>query len=136
MIFFLTCGHTTGLIDKLVKAPAPANLHAVLDVCPLHPPTTNFTKLFLSSLWSDLSMWGHFLIVLNLRNQNLRSVCINTHLNNALYFSSLWSVRTCFNHEQNLQLVINCNETIDDFDTFSRHRHSSFPLLRSLFLSN
>ena len=31
--------------------------------------------LFLSSLWSNLSMWGHFLIVLNLRNPNLRSAC-------------------------------------------------------------
>ena len=41
------------------------------------PHTTthlNFTLLFLSSLWSDLSMWGHFLIVLNLRNLNLRSL--------------------------------------------------------------
>ena len=42
------------------------------------PPTTthiNFTLLFLSSLWSDLSMWGHFLIVLNLRKLNLISAC-------------------------------------------------------------
>ena len=29
--------------------------------------------LYLSSLWSDLSKWGHFLIVLNLRKSNLRS---------------------------------------------------------------
>ena len=29
--------------------------------------------LYLSSLWSDLSKWGHFFIVLNLRNPNLRS---------------------------------------------------------------
>ena len=33
----------------------------------------NFPLLFLSPLWSDLSMWGHFLIVLNLRNPNLIS---------------------------------------------------------------
>ena len=35
-----------------------------------HPPTThiNFTLLFLSPLWSDWSMLGHFLIVLNLKN--------------------------------------------------------------------
>ena len=46
----------------------------------IQPPThlathLNLTLLFLSSLWSDLSMWGHFLIVLNLRNPNLRSAC-------------------------------------------------------------
>ena len=46
----------------------------------IQPPThlathLNLTLLFLSSLWSDLSMWGHFLIVLNLRNPNLISVC-------------------------------------------------------------
>ena len=35
----------------------------------------NFTLLFLSSLWSDLIMWGHFLTVLNLRNPNLISGC-------------------------------------------------------------
>ena len=35
----------------------------------------NFALLFLSSLWSDLSVWGHYLIVLNLRNPNLRSAC-------------------------------------------------------------
>ena len=36
-------------------------------------------------------MWGHFLIVLNLRNINLRSAAmhIKTHLDNALYFSTL-----------------------------------------------
>ena len=40
------------------------------------PPTThiNLTKLFLSSLLSDLSMWGHFLIVLNLKNPKLMPV--------------------------------------------------------------
>ena len=32
----------------------------------LNPTHNNFASLFLSSLWSDLSMWGHFLIVLNL----------------------------------------------------------------------
>ena len=29
--------------------------------------------LYLSSLWSDLSKWGHYFIVLNLRKPNLRS---------------------------------------------------------------
>ena len=43
------------------------------------PPTTttheNFHLLVLGPLWSDLSMGGQFLIVLNLRNPNLRSAC-------------------------------------------------------------
>ena len=34
----------------------------------------NFSWLFISSLWSDLSMWGHLILLLNLRN--LRSVWI------------------------------------------------------------
>ena len=39
----------------------------------MHIKTPLDNALYLSSLWSDLSMWGHFLIVLNLRNPNLRS---------------------------------------------------------------
>ena len=31
------------------------------------------STLYLSSLWSDLSKWGHYFIVLNLRKPNLRS---------------------------------------------------------------
>ena len=38
-----------------------------------HHHHINSTWLFLSPLWSDLSMWGHFFIVLNLSNPNLRS---------------------------------------------------------------
>ena len=38
----------------------------------LIPPThLNFNLLFHSSLWSDLSMWEHFLIVLSLRNLDM-----------------------------------------------------------------
>ena len=41
---------------------------------PPPPPThINFTWLLPSSLWSDLSMWGHYLIVLSLRNSNFTS---------------------------------------------------------------
>ena len=41
---------------------------------PTYLPThINFTLLFLSSLWSDLGMWGHYLIVLSLRNSNFTS---------------------------------------------------------------
>ena len=46
-------------IDKLVKAPTPADLRAVPGVCPLHPlriKTHLDNALYLSSLWSDLSM--------------------------------------------------------------------------------
>ena len=74
------CHHVNNEIDMVVAARALAELRLV-SVFALIPPTTthppppthpNWTKLFLSSLWSDLSMWGHFLIVLNLRNPNLR----------------------------------------------------------------
>ena len=67
-----------------------------LSVWPHTTTHINLTYLFLSSLWSDLSMWGHFLIVLNLGNPNLRSAHknyaatrIKTHFHNALYLSSL-----------------------------------------------
>ena len=59
---------TSYVIYKLVKAPSPAKLRAVLGVCP--PPPTNLMFLFLSSLWSDLSMSG--VRYLNLRHIILR----------------------------------------------------------------
>ena len=50
--------------------PHNQNDHTILtsDCCKL-----TLLRLFLSSLWSYLSMWGHFLIVLNLRNPYLMS---------------------------------------------------------------
>ena len=56
----------TFIYDMVVEACLSVWLHTTTH----HP---NLTKLFLSSLWSDLSMWGQFLIVLNFRNKNLRS---------------------------------------------------------------
>ena len=43
------------------------------SVCPYHP---NLTLLFLSSLWTGLNMWGHFDIVLNLRNEFYATVSV------------------------------------------------------------
>ena len=39
-------------------------------ISPPPPTQINFNWLNLSSLWSDLSMWGHFLILISLRNLN------------------------------------------------------------------
>ena len=65
-------GSCSQLKLKLKMSQSSIGFHTVQCTPTTHP---NFSQQFLSSLWSDLSMWGHFLIVLNLRNQNLRSVC-------------------------------------------------------------
>ena len=60
----------SGSIDKV----QPCLCNPLIQ--PTHLPShLNFTLLFLSSLWSDLRMWGPFLIVLNLRNPNLILAC-------------------------------------------------------------
>ena len=83
-------------IDKLCSCSKSKSCYGL---CPLHPPPTLTLLSFclavlFSSLWSDQSMWGQFLIVLNLRNLNLR-LHIKTHLDNTLYLSSLWSDWSC-----------------------------------------
>ena len=55
------------------ESKSEVSLHKITRQCALRPILCPL--LFLSSLWSNLSMWGHFLIVLNLRNPNLRSAC-------------------------------------------------------------
>ena len=57
----------------------------------LPPPPTdiNFTLLFLSPLWSNVSMWGHFWKLHNLRNSILRSA----HKNSMHIFSKLVSTK-------------------------------------------
>ena len=65
------------LIDQLCscrsKAEAKARAVMVFSLYTHHHHQPPQQKLFLSSLWLDLSMWGHFLIVLNLRYPNMRS---------------------------------------------------------------
>ena len=55
---------TCWTVDKLCSCRSPAKAKS---------KSCSWCLLFLSSLWSDLSMWWHFLIVLNLRNPNLWS---------------------------------------------------------------
>ena len=54
----------------------------------------------LSSLSSDLSMWGHFLIVLNLSN----------HLDNALYLSSMWSDLSMWGQSLSMSTTLSSQE--------------------------
>ena len=59
----IVCPHTTTTTQ-----------HHPQEFCAaMHIKTPLDNAVYFSSLWSDLSMWGHFLIVLNLRNPNLRS---------------------------------------------------------------
>ena len=62
-------------IYKMIKEKAQLQLCYDLS----HPPPNhiNLTELFLRPLWSVLSMKGHFSIVIDLRNQNLRSAYKN-----------------------------------------------------------
>ena len=66
-------------IDMVVAARALAELRLVSVFArmpefwaAMHIKTLLGNALYLSSLGSNLSMWGHFLTVLNLRNPNLR----------------------------------------------------------------
>ena len=67
--------HVRTLFDSTQsqESKSEVSLHKRMQQCALRPILCPL--LFLSSLWSNLSMWGHFLIVLNLRNPNLRSAC-------------------------------------------------------------
>ena len=73
------------------ESKSEVSLHKITRQCALRPILCPL--LFLSSLWSNLSMWGHFLIVLNLRNPNLRSACAKEH-GNAPYWP--FYVLCCF----------------------------------------
>ena len=76
---------------------------AVLFCSAQQEPELLWSLLFLSSLWPDLSIWGHFLRELNLRNLNLRAAhidfsrqCILRHIKTILSISApcgqIWAV--------------------------------------------
>ena len=65
--------HVRTFFDSTQSQESKSEVCAKEFCAAMHIKTPLDNALYLSSLWSDLSMLGHFLIVLNLGNPNLRT---------------------------------------------------------------
>ena len=91
---------------------------------------TTTHHLFLSSLWSDMSICRHLLLVLNLRNSNLRSRCKDfTHQGTVRHNQVVYLILCCCcgaaQHLNKLQLSQSCSFA---FTTLSIRHLSMFSI--------